>query len=389
MSINSCVGVKYMLYFINRGKEYMEKTSKVRESSFELMRIISMFMIVVWHVIICGVGLDQVSESLSFSFDTIKSLFVVHVNSFVLLTGYFQSKSKFRLKKVFSLVGLSWFYRILAVIVVLSLSLTTLSNLEILNNVFILPLGHEHWFIHFYILLYLVSPFLNIFIERTSQSEFKKLLLVLIGIVYLLPYLSNQGFYTNDYGFSFAHFIVLYFIGAYFRMYPIKESYHFKNLSKKNFRILLILVFLGCAFFSLAILYLGKYVCNISYGQGSVLFEVGMALQSHAGAYDYPLVILQTCAYVLFFSTISFKNKIINRISTLMIGIYLIHESELFKPYIYEFFAFNTSANSGLIILLQIFGVALMIFILSGVIEFIRQEICKLLKFIFVRFRRI
>ena len=73
-----------MLYFINRGKEYMEKTSKVRESSFELMRIISMFMIVVWHVIICGVGLDQVSESLSFSFDTIKSLFVVHVNSFVL-----------------------------------------------------------------------------------------------------------------------------------------------------------------------------------------------------------------------------------------------------------------------------------------------------------------
>ena len=69
----------------------MEKTLKLRQSNFELMRIISMFMIVMWHVIISGVGLSQANNTLTLFLDIIKSVLVVHVNSFVLVTGYFQS----------------------------------------------------------------------------------------------------------------------------------------------------------------------------------------------------------------------------------------------------------------------------------------------------------
>ena len=366
----------------------MEIEKKVRESNFELMRIISMFMIVAWHVIICGVGLTYIRETLALSFDVIKAIFVVHVNSFVLITGYFQSNSKFSLKKVWNLIATSWFYRIVAVIVALALSLTTLTNLEILNNIFILPLGHEHWFIHYYILLYLVSPFLNKLISSVKQDEYKKLILTLIFIDCFLPYLTNQQFFSAASGFSLIHFVTLYFIGGYLRKYPLKDSYHFKNMSLKKFRLTMVVVFFACAFFSVTILYLGRYICNISNGDGSILFEIGRVLQSHAGTYDYPLTVLQSCAYLLFFSTFSFKNKLINKISSLMIGVYLIHESELLKPYLYQAFAFDAVNNSNLVILGQVFLLAVFIFVSATLIEFVRKEIVIFLKFILKRIRR-
>lgn len=358
----------------------MEKTLnlKIRQSNFELMRIISMFMIVVWHVIISGVGLSQANATLTLFLDIIKSILVVHVNSFILVTGYFQSTSRFHYKKILNLIATSWFYRVVAVIIVLALSLTTLTNLEILNNIFILPLEHEHWFIHYYILLYLLSPFFNKFIDRSSQSELKKLVLALVFINCFLPYLTNQGFFNTLFGFSLYHFITLYFIGAYFRKYPIKESYHFKNMSIKQFRLLMVLIFFGCAFGSLTILYLGKYICSFT-SPGSILFEIGAIFQSHPAAYDFPLIVVQSCAYFLFFSTFSFKNKFINSLSTLMIGVYLIHESELLKPYIYQLFPFFVDKYSPIEIILQIIVVACIIFICSIIIEFFRKKVVLLI----------
>ena len=367
----------------------MEKTLnlKLRQSNFELMRIISMFMIVVWHVILNGVGLKVVSDNLALLFDIIRALFVIHVNSFVLITGYFQSTSKFHYKKVLSLVGMSWFYRIVAIIIVLAFSLTTLSNLDIIKNAFVLPLGHEHWFIHYYILLYMISPFLNKFIERTNQMELKRLVLTLVFINCFLPYLTNQGFFNTSFGFSLYHFITLYFIGAYFRKYPLKQSYHFKNMSIKHFRLLMVLIFLGCAFGSLTILYLGKYICSFAI-PGSILFEIGAIFQTHPAAYDFPLIVVQSCAYFLFFSTFSFKNKFINNLSTLMIGVYLIHESELLKPYIYKLFPFLVDKHSPFEIILQIFVVACIIFISSVIIEYFRKKVVELIGFLVKNLKR-
>lgn len=365
----------------------MEKTLKLRQSNFELMRIISMFMIVMWHVIISGVGLSQANNTLTLFLDIIKLILVVHVNSFVLVTGYFQSTSKFRLKKVLNLIATSWFYRIVAVIIVLALSLTTLTNLEILNNVFILPLEHEHWFIHYYILLYILSPFFNKFIERSSQGELKKLVLTLVFINCFLPYLTNQGFFSTSFGFSLYHFITLYFIGAYFRKYPLKQSYHFKNMSIKHFRLLMVLIFLGCAFGSLTILYLGKYICSFAI-PGSILFEIGAIFQTHPAAYDFPLIVVQSCAYFLFFSTFSFKNKFINNLSTLMIGVYLIHESELLKPYIYKLFPFLVEKYSPFEIILQIFVVACIIFVCSIIIEYFRKKGVELIGFLVKKLKK-
>ena len=60
---------------------------KERDSNFELMRIISMFMIVLWHIIIHGKLIYMTEEATNLIYNLLLCLFVVHVNSFVLVTG--------------------------------------------------------------------------------------------------------------------------------------------------------------------------------------------------------------------------------------------------------------------------------------------------------------
>ena len=82
----------------------MEK--KTRESNFELMRIISMFMIVLWHVIIHGRLLGSSTGLTNLIYNLLLCVFIVHVNSFILASGYFQSNNNFSLKKFLKLFGL-------------------------------------------------------------------------------------------------------------------------------------------------------------------------------------------------------------------------------------------------------------------------------------------
>ena len=84
----------------------------VRQSNFEFMRIVSMFFIIIWHIILHG-GLINCTGVLKLAIDFIFLLVVVHVNSFVLLTGYFQCEKKFSLKKFFNVFKIAWFYKAL------------------------------------------------------------------------------------------------------------------------------------------------------------------------------------------------------------------------------------------------------------------------------------
>ena len=62
----------------------------VRNSNHELMRILSMFFIVLWHVILAG-GLATASNPNTRMFYTfLQFIIIVHVNSYVLVSGYYQ-----------------------------------------------------------------------------------------------------------------------------------------------------------------------------------------------------------------------------------------------------------------------------------------------------------
>lgn len=68
----------------------MKDSKFVRKSNFELLRIVSMFMIILTHILTHGQVIDNTNNGiLSIFFDFLFCIVIVHVNSFVLLTGYF------------------------------------------------------------------------------------------------------------------------------------------------------------------------------------------------------------------------------------------------------------------------------------------------------------
>ena len=75
---------------------------KERQSNYELMRIVSMFLIVIYHILIHGNVFDNTEGGLHFIFAFLICITLVHVNSFILVTGYFNYNKDFKWNKFFS-----------------------------------------------------------------------------------------------------------------------------------------------------------------------------------------------------------------------------------------------------------------------------------------------
>ena len=134
--------------------ENMKKT--IRESNFELMRIISMFFIVLFHFIVPTGGnlINSTSGYTQMFFQFLSILIVVHVNSFILISGYFQYNKKIKYKKVFELLLMAWMYKVVIGFGYYYFSSETLYSLEILkilsplelNNLWFLKIHQFFWY---------------------------------------------------------------------------------------------------------------------------------------------------------------------------------------------------------------------------------------------------
>ena len=118
-----------------------------RKSNFELMRVISMFFIVLWHVLLHTNIIQNSSGTLNYLSSFLYILISVHVNSFVLVTGYFQYNKTMKFRKVGNLIGKVWFYNLLFVILTLIIGFMSVDKLEIVQSTSILNMG-GYWFIN-------------------------------------------------------------------------------------------------------------------------------------------------------------------------------------------------------------------------------------------------
>lgn len=131
----------------------------------------------------------------------------------------------------------------------------------------------------------------------------------------------------------------------------------------------------------------------VTYNFGQVLINNTSSLLQYFGnlinqnyiTYNFLILILQSVCYFLWFNTLNIKSKFINYISSLTLGIYLIHDHPYLKKMLYSWFNItNSNVLSSKKFILQIIIVAIIIFTISLIIEAIRQLIFK-----FIRKRKI
>ena len=348
-----------------------------RNSNFELMRIISMIFVVIYHVRMhSGFG-SRAIGTVDLVLDFITNIIVVHVNSYILLSGYFQSKSKMKLSKVIKLNNATWFYKVLFLIIALILVNKfgiivegSFEKIDILKT--LSPFDHGiYWFIDCYLVLYLISPILNKVIDNMTKKEFERVLLLLFVLFSIIPLITVEEVIYTRTGHSLVSFILLYFIGAYLRIYPIEKNYYFIKMSKRLRQTLAIVLIVICSILTVS----GRLLATKISGYGVIPNQISQILLEAYLSFGSPILIIESIAYFLLFASFDIKSKIVNQISKYSFGVYLIHENIYVRDNLYRYIGLTKIRVITLKWVLLMILISIMIYVASTIIEMIRQMV--------------
>ena len=338
---------------------------KKRDNNLDLLRIISMLMVVCIHAVGWG-GLVEGAlipgTANWYLGNAMQTLSLQAVNCFVLISGYFLCTSQFRLRKLVSTWLQAAFYSVgIYVLLVLLHGKTAFSLKELIKCGRVVTMD-RYWFVTDYILLYCLFPVLNFAIRSMNRKQHVltcgALLLVFSvvpNIVYVVDYSGING------GYSLTWFCILYLIAAYFRLYVPKRIKH----QKWMFPAYVVLALTICAE-----RFVAHYVTPFIFGRVTLtsLF------------YSYNSIVSVPCALALFqaFRGLEMKSEksaaCIYLIAPLTFSVYLIHEQDNFRPLLWQWLNPAAFAESPWMIpycLLCVVG----IFTVCCLIEWVRQKL--------------
>ena len=272
-----------------------------RQSNFELLRLICMFMVMVCHTngYVNGEDLVGIQGATRLAINQL----CVCVDVFVMISGWFgiRATKKGLLNLLFQVAFLGLFCFIVFAVLGQPVSIKK----DLLPS---LLFGYGYWFVVSYLILYAISPVLNVFCQHASQKEFRTALILFFGAQVLYGFTLDVGHFA--YGFSPLFFIGLYLLARYVRLYPGR----FSSMNK------------WCDF---AIYVIVSLLSMIGLWFGYRWFGMGFHLNHN----DSPLAVIAALYFMLFFSKLSFQNKTINWLAASSFSIYLLHTNVLIYPY--------------------------------------------------------
>lgn len=323
-----------------------------RNSSIELLRIIAIMGVVILHYNNSGMGgafyyVTEGSVNQYYLFFS-ESFFIYAVNLFIVISAsYLSATNKRKAIKVAELLIQVISFRLVGYILPTIIIGERLSLKLIIEC--LLP---ANYFVILYLVIYILSPYINILIDSLSYKDFKKLICLLIFIFSIwtiivdflenileksINGLSTVGMFGSQYGLSVVNFTLIYFIGAYIRKMELKLS------SLKAIALIVLIVFM---------IYISSIVeCKLE------LEEIV------TWNYNNPLIILLAAIIYLLFSNYHYNNKIINELAKAAFTCYLVHGYFINKVFIEE-----VVNKSVFVLMLHQIGVAMGIYILSYIV---------------------
>ncbi|MBO4457993.1 MAG: acyltransferase [Butyrivibrio sp.] len=204
-----------------------------RNASIELLRIIAMLMIVALHynyytraLLGAKEPVNRISPSAGIQiFATIvESFCVTGVNVYVFITGYYLSKAKVKLSKVFRLICQVYFYTFLVSLVMMSVGTSVVKEDDsIFKTVqYLFPISSEHyWFVTAYVIMYVLAPVMNAAVRTLSRKQLKAVITGLLIWFCFVKSIVPVLFVTDKMGYDFGWFVCVYLIAAYVREYDV------------------------------------------------------------------------------------------------------------------------------------------------------------------------
>jgi len=205
---------------------------------------------------------------------------------------------------------------------------------------------NQYWFVKAYIILFILSPALNLFAEQSSKSLFQIVLIAFFIMQTVFSYISNSSWFED--GFSPIPFIGLYLLSRYIRIHQPAFSSFKKTIDLS--------IYIGSSFIITVLsIYLFKWL-----GTGGRLFN-----------YTNPLVIVSSVFFFLFFTKIHIKNDAaVNWVAASSLGAYLLHLNPMvFDPYFVPMLASFSRVSSNVLLLLLVFVFLITVFLAGVMID--------------------
>ena len=323
-----------------------------------------MFLIITYHYALFSNFRFPAAE-ITFNRVLYQSMFLTGktgVNLFVMVSGYFMVKSgRTRTIKVLQLWGQAFFY-IVGIWLIFHKRINGMNSMvqdTLKGKLFFLSSGVQ-WFISTYIVMYLLSPYLNAMLGALSRNACRRML-VLTGILWcLIPTISwIPGFVVTEFqGSDLTFFLFLYCLGAYLRLYHESDS---KGAGRW------FLCAAGTAALCVGIIIAVDIWNNKTMGKLRLL-DYLFNYQNHV------LILLLSLFLFLGFKELKVANSpFINLVSSLTFGIYLIHDNWQIRRYLWNSVINGPAFQESPWFILVSAGTVMAVFCVCGAIELVRQ----------------
>lgn len=344
-------------------------SKKPRQLNMEVLRIVAMLMIITLHYLDKGGVLKDFELKMGLNRNLawiIEALCMVSVNVYVLISGYFLSKSEFKLKKLILL----WVQVLLYSWIITGVfAIVSKGGFNFRNGIYdliplVLPVtGSHYWFATVYLILYAFFPFLNKGIDAMDKKKLKGIIIaaVLVFSIWntILPFTQPV---TDFDGMDICWFACLYLVAAYIRKYP--EDFKFNRW------------FYLCIFFCM-----GMFTFIL--GKGLLFAD---AITGKLGGYSqnfYPYNSFLTFigSVCLFLFALKGEVKCPKWLGNIILfaaqgtfGVYLLHE-HIYLRYLWpKWFNVEEVSNTALFIP-HLLGTILAVFTVGIIVDFIRRLI--------------
>lgn len=342
-----------------------EKQTVMRESGIELLKIVALSLIVIYHVVQTlsygnpflsyhdyVINLAIATNDVQQFVLTLLSYFGAWGNAiFFICSAWFLLQSKyFNKKKWFHILLEIWGVSVIILIISCFLLRGNISLTIVIKSLFPTLYGNN-WYLTCYVLFYPIHPLLNKLIQSLSKPLLFRLSSAMFILYCCLGFIKSDLFFPS----MILLWITIYFVIAYIQIYMTD----FTNNMKKNI-FLLIIGMIG---------YIGLAVLTNVLGL-HFTFMKGRMLQWATNC--NPFLIAMAIAMLNIARNVHFKNKFINYISGLSLLIYIIHENLVlrtyFRPYIINYVYVNFGYDK-ILIWVMLIAIAILIFgIVSSVV---------------------
>ena len=315
----------------------------IRQSNIELLRILSMLMVIGLHCNYMSLGFPS-ENTMSTNFwgesmrIILENICLVSVNAFVLISGFFGIR--LRKEKIFKYLFQVFFIATIVMIIAVLFLGEQITMKDVLR--FYYSYFSFNWFVSSYFALMLMSPLVNSFVDNNNVKQLEKMVLLffIVDCVlgYSLPDVKSMGSLN---GYSIIHLLFIYSLGRL--LYLRREQFETYSI------IVFVVIFCIYVFVHFIL---------------SFLFFTGRISLWNPIAYNNPFVVIGSVAFFLIFLKLQVgHNRMVNSLAASAFAVFLIHANTLIYPHFIKMNTILYDKYSGVVLFCSYVGMAICLYL--------------------------